>query len=275
MFERFRNRDDYSTDPAYTGRNTVVRHDGLQPGDVRGGVSAGAILTGVVVAFGAMALLSVLIIGVLVALGLVDENITQGDLVDAGIGAAIALIVAQFLAYMWGGYTAGRMARGSGVANGILVALTAIIVAVCIGAIATAVGANANVDLPFRLNLPFSPQDVAADADAQEVGLGMLIAALAAMFLGGALGGALGSRWHTKLERAHYDEVVESRTVDLRDRDVASSPTTTTAAPAATPAAAPAGTTTGTGRITGKSTEGTYTPTTTSEEAPPPPPTRR
>jgi hypothetical protein len=267
MFERFRNRDGYSTTDGdvatYPNRPTVVRR-GLSPGDVRGGISAGAILTGVVVAFGAMFLLSVLITGVLVALGIADANVTQGDVVDAGIGVAIGLVVAQLLAYMWGGYTAGRMARGSGVANGLLVALVAIIVAVCIAAIATAVGTNTNVDLPFRVNLPFSPQDVANDADTQTLGLGMLLAALTAMFLGGAIGGALGSRWHTKLERDYYDETVDGP-IDLRERD---------AVPVGT--AAPATTTTNTGRITGKGPVATPTTTTPAvEEAPPPPPTRR
>jgi hypothetical protein len=269
MFERFRNRDrrpatsDETT--TYPPHERTVVHQGLRPGDVRGGVSAGPILTGVVVAFGAMALLSVLITGILVALGLADADITRGDLVDAGIGVAIGLVIAQFLAYLWGGYTAGRMARGSGVANGLLVALVAIIIAVCLTAIATAVGANANVELPFRVNLPFSPQDIAGDSDAQTLGLGMLIAALLAMFVGGAIGGALGSRWHTKLERAHYDEGADGRAIDLREREAA-------------PAAA---TTTGrSGRITSKSTSTTPETTSTSttpaaEEVPPPPPTRR
>lgn len=267
MFERFRNRDSNSTTTtdtaAYPRREATVVREGLRPGDVRGGVSAGAILTGVVVAFGAMALLSVLITGVLVALGLADANITQGDIVDAGIGVAIGLVVAQFLAYLWGGYTAGRMARGSGVVNGLLVALVAIIVAVAIAAIATAIGTNTDADLPFRVNLPFSPQDVAGDADAQNFGIGMLVAALVAMFLGGAIGGALGSRWHTKLERAHYDEGTDARAIDLRDRE-----------------AVPAGasTTGGSGRITGKSPMTSADATTTTpatEDAPPPPPTRR
>jgi hypothetical protein len=145
------------------------------------------------------------------------------------------------------------------------VALIAIIIAVCLAAIATAVGANANVDLPFRVNLPFSPQDVAGDSDAQTFGLGMLIAALVAMFFGGAIGGALGSRWHTKLEREHYDEGADGRAIDLRDRETVAAD------------AAPSGST---GRITGKSSpttpETTSTTTTpAAEEVPPPPPVRR
>jgi hypothetical protein len=267
MFERFRNRDRVSTTDetvAYPRRESTVVREGLRPGDVRGGVSAGAILTGVVVAFGAMFLLSVLITGVLVALGLADSDITQGDIVDAGIGVAIGLVIAQFLAYMWGGYTAGRMARGSGVGNGLLVALVAIIVAVCLAAIATAVGTNANVDLPFRLNLPFSPQDVAGDSEAQTFGVGMLIAALVAMFFGGAVGGALGSRWHTKLERAHYDERADGRAIDLRERETVPTGAATTSS----------------GRITGKSTATTPATATTgttpaADEVPPPPPNRR
>ncbi|MQA98690.1 MAG: hypothetical protein GEU78_00110 [Actinobacteria bacterium] len=275
MFERFRNRDRHSTTTdetaTYPQRESTMVREGLRPGDVRGGVSAGAILTGVVVAFGAMFLLSVLITGVLVALGLADADVTQGDIVDAGIGVAIGLVIAQFLAYMWGGYTAGRMARGSGAGNGLLVALVAIIVAVCLAAIATAVGTNTNVDLPFRLNLPFSPQDVAGDSEVQTFGFGMLIAALVAMFFGGAIGGALGSRWHTKLERAHYDEGAERRAIDLREERET--------------VPAGAATTSSSGRITGKSTATTPTATTpattptgttpAADEVPPPPPNRR
>jgi hypothetical protein len=38
--------------------------------------------------------------------------------VDAGIAGDIAFAIAMLLAYLWGGYTAGRMARGAGVLNG-------------------------------------------------------------------------------------------------------------------------------------------------------------
>jgi hypothetical protein len=168
----------------------------------RGGVSFGGILTGVVVAFGAIFLLSAIIGGVVAAAGYTDTNVTAGDVVDAGIAGGIAFVLAQFLAYLWGGYTAGRMARGAGVLNGLLVPFAAIVVALIVGAIAAALGATSDMNLPLQnARLPLE-ENVAIDW-----GIGLGIAALIAAFVGGALGGALGARWHTKLERRAVDEV--------------------------------------------------------------------
>lgn len=198
-----------------TDTHRTTTHDAAIDPRARGGVAFGPILTGVVVAFGAMFLLSALVGGFLASAGVIDTNVTTADVVDVGIGAGIALVVAQFLSYLWGGYTAGRMARGSGAANGGLVPLTAIIVAVLVGAIATALGATANLNLPFTTNqLPLENSNLV------DWGIGIGIASLVAMFLGGILGGAMGARWHTKLERAHGEEVVAHRdTYDTDHRD--------------------------------------------------------
>lgn len=189
MLRRNRVRDD---------RGTRVEHAPR----ARGGVSVGGVLTGVVVAFGAIFLLSALIGGVVAASGFADENVTGGDVVDAGIAGGIAFVVAQFLAYMWGGYTAGRMARGAGLVNGLLVPLAGILIALLVGGIAAAMGAASEMNLPLQdARLPLE-QDVAID-----FGVGLGIAALVVAFVGGALGGALGARWHGKLERRAVDEV--------------------------------------------------------------------
>jgi hypothetical protein len=178
----------------------------------RGGIGAGPILTGVVVAFGSMFLLSALVGGVIAALGFADANVTEGEAIDAGIGAGIALVVAQFLAYLWGGYAAGRMARGSGLANGLLVPLLALVVGVLVAAVASALGATANLNLPFTTNqLPVE------EGNLVDWGVGVGIASVVAMFLGGALGGGMGVRWHSKLERSVAEEQTE-REVDLRDK---------------------------------------------------------
>lgn len=169
----------------------------------RGGVSLGGVLTGVVVAFGAGFILTAIVAGILTALGAEDENLTRGDLVRGGIGAGIALVIVQFLAYLWGGYTAGRMARGAGALNGLLVPLTAIVIGIIVGALVAALGAEVNVE---NVNLPFSVSAWTDNANVQEWGLGLGIAALIAMFLGGLLGGGLGSRWHSKLERNTFEK---------------------------------------------------------------------
>jgi hypothetical protein len=163
----------------------------------RGGVSIGGVLTGVVVAFGAMFLLSGIIGGILAVLGVSDSNVTRGEAVQAGIAGGIAYVVAMFLAYLWGGYTAGRMARGAGVLNGVLVPIVATILALIVGAIAAALGATANLNLPLTTaRLPIQESGSLIDW-----GIGVGVAALVAMFAGGIVGGSLGSRWHTKLER--------------------------------------------------------------------------
>lgn len=199
----------------------------------RGGVSFGAILTGVVVAFGAMFLLSALVGGILVTLGLIDTDVTQAEAVDVGLGAGIALVAAQLLAYLWGGYTAGRMARGSGLANGLLVPLTALVVGLIVAGIATALGASANLNLPFTTNRLPLENDTLVDW-----GLGIGIASVVAMFLGGGLGGGLGARWHTKLERhAAEEELQGDDRVDVRDHDPA--PAAAATAPRDTSTSAP------------------------------------
>ncbi|MFN2589129.1 MAG: hypothetical protein ABR613_13570 [Actinomycetota bacterium] len=212
------------------GRNrndspTTTRSEAARPLSfaARGGVSIGAILTGVVVAFGAMFVLTALISGILVALGL-SENLTPGEQAEVGIATGIGLVAAQFLSYMWGGYAAGRMSRGAGAANGALVALLALVVGVAVGAIAAGIGATEDVRTPFNSSL------LPADGEVLRWGAGLAVGALAAMFLGAIVGGSMGSRWHTKLERRTVDEhehradrpATEGRagtreTIDLRD----------------------------------------------------------
>lgn len=194
----------------------------------RGGVLFGSIITGVLVAFGAMFLLSALTAGVLAATGYLDE-VGTGTVLEVSLGAGIAFVLAQFLAYLWGGYTAGRMSRGAGVANGLLVPLAAILLALAVWAIAAVLGATAN------LNLPFTAQRLPIDTDLLlEYGPAVGIASLIAMFLGGALGGAMGAHWHTKLER----HAIEEARSDVRS-DTAQT-TTTRTTPVTSPAAAPA-----------------------------------
>jgi hypothetical protein len=229
-----------------TERDTVhTRTVEDRPFRARGGVSGGAVLTGTVVAFGAMTILSVLIGAVLVGLGLQEGNISQNEAIQAGIWTGIGLVIAQFLSYLWGGYTAGRMARGSGFLNGLLVPILALVLAGLVLAVAGSIGysANANVTLPFSTDtLPWNNDNL------QDWTIGLGIATLVAMFLGAILGGLAGQRWHTKLENRVFDEEVvdDRRTVDVRE-----------------------GTYTGTGTY---ATTGANPTVTDDETVPPPPP---
>lgn len=183
-----------------------------RPMKARGGFSAGAILTGVVVGFGAMFLLSALVGGILAATG-VDASEIEAGAGGEGILASAAIVLSLFLAYLWGGYTAGRMSRGAGFVNGFLVPVVALIVAAIVAAAVNAMGAAANLNLPFDENqLPIEGDNLA------DFGQVVGIASLVAMFVGGILGGVLGQRWHTRLERRvdeEHDERVDERRAAL------------------------------------------------------------
>jgi hypothetical protein len=172
-----------------------------EPDKARGGVSVWSILSGVLVALGAFVVLSSIVGGILAATGVAKGGISAEEATTAGLGAGIGIVVAQFLSYMWGGYTAGRMARGSGLANGILVAVAAIVLVAILGAIVAGV-TNAATDIAAsdvqKLPLPLGSLG--------DIGTGVGIGLLIAMFVGGALGGSLGARWHTKLEERDRQE---------------------------------------------------------------------
>src|SRR5918992_1093964 len=187
------------------------RRTSFTPLRVRGGVSLWSVLTGVVVAFGALFLLSAIVGGILAATGVDAQEEVAAGTREAGLGAGIALVIAVFLAYMWGGYTAGRMGRGSGFANGLLVPIGVLILLVIVGAIVWAFGASEGFELPsVSKQIPIEGQYQNIDFQ-----IGILVATLAAIFIGGILGGMLGSRWHTKLERRaeadRHERVVEDR----------------------------------------------------------------
>jgi hypothetical protein len=206
------------------GKAPPAERERVRVVDARGGLSLVAVLTGVLVAFGATLLLSALVGGILAETGVDAGEVAEQGPTDVGLGVGIAMIGAFFLSYLWGGYTAGRMGRGAGAINGLLVP----IVAAIIGAIVVAVVNQ--YDMTANLNLPFTEGRLSADEQAtlydwgETVGLGMIIA----MFLGGILGGILGTRWHTRLERRTLDEhaaereatIAESREAEMeRERE--------------------------------------------------------
>lgn len=175
---------------------------------VRGGLSLMAVLTGVIVAFGAIFLLSALLGGLLTAAG-VDAS--EVEPTGMGLGLGIGFIVVQFVAFLWGGYTAGRMARGAGLLNGLLVPVGALLLGAIVWGATAALGAAANLNLPFTSGrLPVEESYLV------EWGQVLGLVALAALILGGVAGGALGSRWHTRLERDADAGVVTETVADER-----------------------------------------------------------
>jgi heme/copper-type cytochrome/quinol oxidase subunit 2 len=114
-----------------------------------------------------------------------------------GIVGAIVVLVILFIAYVAGGYVAGRMARFSGAKQGVAVWLWAIVAAVVLAIVSAIAGGQWNVlsQIGAFPELPFG---------AGELTLAGVLTAVAAVLvtLGGAvLGGLAGMRFHRKVDR--------------------------------------------------------------------------
>ena len=122
----------------------------------------------------------------------------------------------MLLAFAWGGYTAGRMGRGRVWWNGLLAALAVgLIGAAGIGA---AVLLRPGPGLDLRLHLPAGYPQIHFLL-ARWI---LLVSGIGIALLASVLGGALGSRFHTRLERRALREEAErqeARTTfaDLRE----------------------------------------------------------
>jgi hypothetical protein len=154
-----------------------------------------SVLAGVLVAYGAFAVLAALVGAAATAVGL-NNDLSRNDWAALGIGSAIAAAIVLFLAYLFGGYVAGRMARRAGLLNGLAVCLLAIVlIAVVSAAIASQADAGAIRSNLRSLGIPTS------GSEWNDIGTLAGITSLATMLIGALVGGVLGERWHSKLTR--------------------------------------------------------------------------
>jgi hypothetical protein len=169
-----------------------------------GGVKWGAALFGWLSANGLAVVLIALLSAAGVAIGLArgvtsaDEAVDQAN--DIGIGGGIAVLVVLFLAYLAGGYVAGRMSRFDGARQGLAVWIIGLLVVLVLAIAGVALGAQYNV--LQQLNLPRIPVD---EGTATTAGIITLVAILLVTLLGAVLGGKLGERYHRKVDRAGFD----------------------------------------------------------------------
>ena len=170
-------------------RTSLAREAGV------GKLSWISVLAGVLVAYGAFAILAALAAAALAAIGL-DNDLSSNDWARLGTGSAIAAAVILLLAYLFGGYVAGRMARRAGLRNGLAVFLLAIVLVAAVGAIAASQADADTIRTSLRsLGIPTS------GSEWSDIGTLAGIASLAAMLIGALVGGVLGERWHSKLTR--------------------------------------------------------------------------
>lgn len=161
-----------------------------------------AVVAGVLVAYGAFAVLAAAAGAVMKAAGVSTADIDLTNWNGRGIAVAIGAVV-LFLSWLFGGYVAGRLARRSGVVHGVVTFVVGVLVAAAVGAAIAWVG---GIDsLAHQLRTVGVPTSGSEWRDAASIAG---IASLVAMLLGSLLGGAMGERWHTKLARRAADPSV-------------------------------------------------------------------
>lgn len=157
-------------------------------------ISLVSVLAGVLVAYGAFAIIAGLTGAILNGLGVDTEALSDNDWRQLGIGTGVAVAVSLLLSYLFGGYVAGRMARRGGAMNGLLVFVVGLLLAAGVGAaIGTQADSSALTDNLRSIGVPTSGDEYTA------IGTIAGLAALAAMLIGSLLGGIAGERWHGKL----------------------------------------------------------------------------
>ena len=180
------------SDPGYESprdRKRLARQAGV------GRLSFISVLAGVLVAYGAFALLATLVGTVSVAIGL-DAELASNDWTTLGRGSAVAVTVVAFVAYLFGGYVAGRMARRAGLVNGLAVFALAVLLIVVVGAIAASQADTEALQANLRsLGLPITGTEWA------KIGTVAGIGTLVGMLVGAGIGGVVGERWHSELTR--------------------------------------------------------------------------
>ena len=170
-----------------------------------GGMKFGCSFFGWLTATGTAVLLTALLAAMGAALGvngLVGAQPADSQIRTIGLVSGIVLLVVVLVAYIAGGYVAARMARFSGVKQGLGVWLWALIFTIVVGVLGFIAGNE--VGLLSRANgLPQLP----LNNDALAGGGIITVAAVVLICLVGALlGGLAGMRYHRRVDRAGFDE---------------------------------------------------------------------
>ena len=163
-----------------------------------GGMKFGSAFFGWLTAAGTGVLLTAVIAAIGTAVGLNADDDTVVSARGLGLFGAIAVGVVIFVAYLAGGYVAGRMARFSGAKQGVAVWLWALIAAVVLGVLGVVLGARFDVlsNLDAFPRIPLTADDLTVTGVVTAI-----IVALIAL-VGAVLGGLAGMRYHRRVDRA-------------------------------------------------------------------------
>ena len=181
-----------------------------------GGMKFGSCFFGWLAASGTAVLLTALLAAAGTAFGL-SKNVTAGQVSSqaggnaqtVGVVGAIVLLVIVFIAYLAGGYVAGRMARFNGLRQGLGVWLWSIIAAIVVAILTAVAGSKFNV----LANLNGFPRIPINEGTLTTAGIITAIAVAVAALVGALLGGLAGMAFHRRVDKADLD-ITGSNTVD-------------------------------------------------------------
>lgn len=173
-------------------RRSVHGREGIDQARGRfGGLDTGATLAGAFAALG----LTVLLGGIFAGAGRVVYVDGLRDAPTATTGSIVAGIAVIVVAFLVGGWVAGRMARYDGGRNGMVTAVWFILFAAATSALGAAFGESYNVFAGQHL-----PQWFTSSARTTEAALSAALAFL--LMLGaGYVGGLIGDRYHRRIDR--------------------------------------------------------------------------
>jgi hypothetical protein len=177
-----------------------------------GPLSPLSVLAGVLVGYASFALL----FGVTVAV--LHHNSSSLDLTKGwgtfGTRGGLLLGGLLFASYLFAGYVTGRMAWRRGVAHGVMLFVSSIVI---VGAVAVLVRNLAKpkdvkvvTDTLRSFGIPTTGEEW------RHIWSAAGLASLGGMFLGSVIGGLFGERWFTKISRRVL--VAEATEIDLRER---------------------------------------------------------
>ena len=192
-----RDRDLAARDRAALGRDRDAGRDaGFAAARERyGGLDIPATLVGMLTALAMLMLLGGLIGAAIGAIGY-QTGLEGEEIEDISIASFIGGAITLFIAFLIGGWAAGRMARYDGGRNGLMTAVWALILAAILSALAAAFGDK--YDVLRNVNLPqWFSQDALTIG-----GIISAIVAIAIMLVAGYLGGLWGAFYHRRVDRA-------------------------------------------------------------------------
>lgn len=163
-----------------------------------GGIDLPASLVGMLTAIAVLILLGGIVGAAIGAIGY-QTGLSGNDVEEISTASLIGGLVVLAIAYLIGGWTAGRIARYDGARNGLMTAVWTIVLAGALSALAAWFGSEydvfANVELPQWF-----------DRDAlTSTALASGLAAIATMLIAGLLGGLWGTRYHRLADQTLLD----------------------------------------------------------------------